>query len=136
VGVVRYVGVLDGSDDTWGIRIPDLPGCHGGGNTAEAAIEDATSAAREWAEHRKAKGLAMPTRRSLDQIIRDGELDVAAAETAVMIPLLLDSGRSVRANLSLDAALLEAIDEAARTRGLTRSAFIASAARDKIMAEG
>jgi predicted RNase H-like HicB family nuclease len=136
VDVVRYIGVLDGSDDTWGIRIPDLPGCHGGGNTAEAAIEDATSAAREWAEHRKAKGLAMPARRSLDQIIRDGELDVAAAETAVMIPLLLDSGRSVRANLSLDAALLEAIDEAARTRGLTRSGFIASAARDKIMAEG
>ena len=134
--MIRYVGVLDGSDDSWGIRIPDLPGCHGGGNTAEAAIENATSAAREWAEHRKAKGLAMPASRSLDQIIRDGELNVGAGETAVMIPLLLDSGRSVRANLSLDAALLEAIDEAARTRGLTRSGFIASAARDKIMAEG
>jgi hypothetical protein len=78
----------------------------------------------------------MPASRSLDQIIRDGELDVGAGETAVMVPLLLDSGRSVRANLSLDAALLEAIDEAARTRGLTRSGFIASAARDKIMAEG
>jgi hypothetical protein len=78
----------------------------------------------------------MPASRPLRQIISDGELDVAAGETAVMIPLLLDSGRPVRANLSLDAALLEAIDEAARARGLTRSAFIASAARDKIMAEG
>ena len=57
-------------------------------------------------------------------------------ETAVMIPLLLDSGRPVRANLSLDAALLAAIDDAARARGLTRSAFIASAAREKIIAEG
>ena len=56
-------------------------------------------------------------------------------KTAVMVPLLRDSGRPVRANLSLDAALLEAIDEAARTRGLTRSAFIASAVRDRIMAE-
>jgi uncharacterized protein (DUF1778 family) len=63
-------------------------------------------------------------------------MDVRAGETAVMIPLLLDSGRPVRANLSLDAALLEAIDSAARARGLTRSAFIASAARQKIMAEG
>lgn len=52
-----------------------------------------------------------------------------------MLPLLRDSGRPVRANLSLDAALLEAIDEAAMARGLTRSAFIASAAREKIMAE-
>jgi hypothetical protein len=78
----------------------------------------------------------VPVARPLRQIISEGELDVAAGETAVMIPLLLDSGRAVRANLSLDAALLAAIDEAAKARGLTRSAFIASAARDKIMAEG
>jgi len=38
-------------------------------------------------------------------------------ETAVMIPLPRDGGRPVRANLSLDAALLEAIDEAARCGG-------------------
>jgi predicted RNase H-like HicB family nuclease len=132
----HYVGILDGSGDTWGVRIPDLPGCHGGGDTAEAAIADAISAAREWAEHRSAKGGVMPASRPVGQIIRDGELDVRAGETAVMIPLLHDSGRSVRANLSLDSALLEAIDEAARARGLTRSAFIASAAREKIMAEG
>ena len=132
----HYVGILDGTGDTWGVRVPDLPGCHGGGDTAEAAIADAISAAREWGEHRNAKGAAMPASRPFSQIIRDGELDVRAGETAVMIPLLLDSGRPVRANLSLDAALLEAIDEAARARGLTRSAFIASAARAKIMAEG
>lgn len=132
----HYVGILDGSGDTWGVRVPDLPGCHGGGDTAEAAITDVVSAAREWAEHRSAKGAAMPASRPLRQIIRDGEMDVRAGETAVMIPLLLDSGRPVRANLSLDAGLLEAIDEAARARGLTRSAFIASAAREKIMAEG
>ncbi|MSP03365.1 MAG: ribbon-helix-helix protein, CopG family [Acetobacteraceae bacterium] len=134
--MVRYVGVLDGSGDCWGVRFPDLPGCHGGGVTADAAIADATSAVRKWAEHRKGKGVPMPVFRSLGQIVRDGELDVAAGETAVMIPLLLDIGRPVRANLSLDAALLEAIDEAARARGLTRSGFIASAAREKIMAEG
>jgi predicted RNase H-like HicB family nuclease len=131
----HYVGILDGSGDTWGVRVPDLPGCHGAGDTAEAAIADAVSAVREWAEHRNAKGAAMPSARLLSQIIRDGELDVQAREVAVMVPLLRDSGRPVRANLSLDAALLEAIDEAARARGLTRSAFIASAAREKIMAE-
>jgi predicted RNase H-like HicB family nuclease len=122
--------------DVWGVRIPDLPGCHGGGDTVEAAIADAVSAAREWAEHRIAKGTAMPASRPLRRIIEDGEMDVQAGETAAMMPPLLDSGRPVRANLSLDAALLEAIDEAARARGLTRSAFIASAARERIMAEG
>ena len=47
-------------------------------------------------------------------------------------PVLVDSGRPVRANLSLDAGLLAAIDAEASRRGLTRSAFIASAAREKI----
>ncbi len=134
--MTHYVGILDGSGETWGVRIPDLPGCHGGGETPEAAITDATSAAREWAEHRNARRSPLPVCRPLSQIIRDGEMDVMANEIAVMIPLLLDRGRVVRANLSLDAALLEAIDTAARNRGLTRSGFIASAAREKIMAEG
>jgi predicted RNase H-like HicB family nuclease len=133
--MTHFVGILDGSGDTWGVRIPDLPGCHGGGQTADAAIADAVSAARDWVEHREAKGFSLPPARSLDQIIRDGLIDVQAGDTAVMIPLLLDSGRSVRANLSLDAALLAAIDHAAKARGLTRSAFIASAVREKILAE-
>jgi hypothetical protein len=38
--------------------------------------------------------------------------------------------------ISLDSGLLAAIDEAAAARGLTRSAFLASAAREKIAAEG
>ena len=48
------------------------------------------------------------------------------------LPLVRDAGRPVKANLSLDAGLLAAIDEAAAARGLTRSAFLASAAREKI----
>jgi predicted RNase H-like HicB family nuclease len=66
--MVHYVGILDGSEDRWGIRIPDLPGSHGVGSTAEAAIEDAISAAREWAEHRKSKGATMPASRPLNQM--------------------------------------------------------------------
>ncbi len=58
--------------------------------------------------------------------------DAAAGEAAVMIPLLIDKGRPVRANISIDEGLLEAIDHEAKRRGLTRSAFLASAAIDKI----
>jgi predicted RNase H-like HicB family nuclease len=83
----HYVGILDGSGDTWGVRVADLPGCHGGGDTAQAAIADAVSAAREWTEHRNGGGAALPAPRTLRQIIRDGELDVLGGETTVMIPL-------------------------------------------------
>jgi predicted RNase H-like HicB family nuclease len=133
--MAHYVGILDGAGGTWGVRVPDLPGCHGGGETAEAAIADAVSAAREWAEHRHAKTRTLPAARGLAQIIADEKADLQPHEMAVMIPVFVESGRPVRANLSLDASLLAAIDEAAKARGLTRSAFVASAAREKIAAE-
>jgi predicted RNase H-like HicB family nuclease len=63
--------------------VPDLPGCHGGGESAEAAVAEVISAAREWAEHRSATGSAMPVPRPLTQIVEAGEM-------AVMIPVLFD----------------------------------------------
>ena len=119
---MNYVGILDGGGRTWGMRIPDLPGCFGGGATAEAAIGDATSAACEWLAHRMAKGGIAPKPRSLAKIISAGELDTASGEAAVVLNIVLDAGRTVRANLTFDAGLLEAIDSEAERRGLTRSA--------------
>jgi predicted RNase H-like HicB family nuclease len=128
--MTQYFGILDGAGDVWGVSIPDLLGCYGGGATAGEALSEAVSAAREWAEHRASKGYELPPVSSLEEIASSLE----PHEAIVSVPVLLDSGRSVRANLSLDAALLEDIDRAAKARGLTRSAFIASAARDNILA--
>lgn len=130
--MTNYVGILDGQGKAWGIRIPDLPGCTGGGATADAAIEDAMSAAREWLAHRAVKGEGIPKARTLAQILKSGELDPASGEAAVIIPVVIDAGRTVRANLTFDAGLLEAIDAEAERRGLTRSAFLASAARERL----
>ena len=130
--MTHYVGVLDGNNDVWGVRIPDLPGCHGGGSTPERAISDAVSAARDWTDAWTAGGRSLPEPRTVAQILTDGEIDTAAGESAVMIPLIIDTGRPVRANLSIDAGLLAAIDAEAARRGLTRSAFLAGAAREKI----
>jgi len=78
--LIRYVSILDGSDDAWAVRIPDLPGCHGRGANPEAAIGDASSAAREWPEHRIARGTASHDARPLGQIIGDGDMDPEAGE--------------------------------------------------------
>ena len=130
--MTHYVGILDGGGDVWGVRVPDLPGSHGGGASPEAAISDAISAAREWAEATLAAGRRPPAARSVADLLTAGESDPAAGESAVMVPLVVDLGRPVRANLSIDAGLLSAIDAEAARRGLTRSAFIAGAAREKI----
>jgi hypothetical protein len=90
------------------------------------------SAARDWIGHREAKGEAPPKPRTIAQISKECEIDTANNEAAVIIPVALDAGRTVRANLTFDAGLLAAIDAEAARRGLTRSAFLASAARKRL----
>jgi metal-responsive CopG/Arc/MetJ family transcriptional regulator len=48
------------------------------------------------------------------------------------VPVVLGAGRTVRTSLTFDAGLLEAVDAEAAKRGLTRSAFLASAARERL----
>jgi predicted RNase H-like HicB family nuclease len=86
--VPHYVGILDGAKDAWGIRVPDVPGCHGGGATREEAIADAISALREFASHQAARGIALDPPRSVQVVIADKltEFDAAAGESVVMIP--------------------------------------------------
>jgi predicted RNase H-like HicB family nuclease len=129
-----YVGIIDESEGNWGVRFPDLPGCYGAGASAADAIRDAASAAREWIEHQIGGAKPLPPARTPAAILASGDIDIAAGEAAVIIPVMIDDGRTVRANLTFDAGLLRAIDVAANQRGLTRSAFLASAAREKIAA--
>lgn len=84
--VTHYVGILDGTGDAWGVRVPDLPGVHGGGVTAKAAISDAISAAREWAASETRKGYAIAAARTVDAVLKSGE--VQDGEATVLIPLL------------------------------------------------
>jgi len=50
----------------------------------------------------------------------------------IRVPLIEDDTRTVRANITMEAGTLAAIDMAAKERGLTRSAFLASCARKEI----
>ncbi len=130
--LINYVGILDGNEDVWGVTLPDLDGCIGAGPTPEEAIANAIKALRIVADHASRNGYKLRAPSSVDEIVRREEINSEAGESIVIIPLLLDAGRTVKANITLDAGLLGAIDAEAKLRGLTRSAFLASAARDKI----
>ena len=60
--------------------------------------------------------------------------ELAKGAFLVRIPFIEDDARVVRANVTFEKGMLDAIDAAARERGLTRSAFLASAARKEIEA--
>ena len=131
---MRYFAVVGGKAGAYGVVVPDLPGCTSAGSTTDEALRNAVEAVRLWVEDAVDDGEALPAPRSVEALRADPEIAAALAEGAALaiVPLLLDAGRAVRVNLSLDAGLLDAIDEAAKAHGLTRSAFLASAAREKI----
>ena len=134
----RYVALVDGKPGAYGVVVPDLPGCTSGGTTIDDALRNAVEAVTLWVEDARADGEKIPPPRTAEKLRSDPEVAAALVDGGVLayVPLVLDAARPVKANLSLDAGLLNAIDEAAERRGLTRSAFLASAAREKIESEG
>jgi predicted RNase H-like HicB family nuclease len=133
----RFVVVIEGKPGAFGLWVPDMPGCTSMGETMDDALKNAQEALRMWAEDAIADGEPVPVPRSFEDIAKDPEVAEELKKGAVLAiaPLLMETGRPVKANLSLDAWLLAAIDDAANARGLTRSAFLSSAAREKIAAE-
>lgn len=129
--MTHYVALVDGSDGAYGVAFPDAPGCTAMGETYEEALRRAVTSLAEW----MADAGEVPQPRSVEALRLDPDVEEQLADGAAfaLVPLLLESGRPVRANLSLDAGLLAAIDSAADAAGLTRSAFLASAARQKIL---
>jgi predicted RNase H-like HicB family nuclease len=130
--MARYFALVDGERGNYGVVVPDLPGCTAMGKTVDEALRNAADAALVWARDALADGEPLPRPTSAEKLRADPEIAKALAEGAALavVPLILDSGRPAKANLSLDTGLLAAIDEAAAAKGLTRSAFIASAARE------
>ena len=129
--MASYVALIDGKTGAYGVWFPDLPGCTAMGATIDEAVANAADAMRDWAEVTLAKGDAIPEPRALEDLLSDPEVAEAIGEGALIqrIPLVRETGRPVKANLSIDAGVLAAIDDEAKRRKLTRSAFIELLAR-------
>mgnify|MGYP000974187350 CR=1 FL=1 len=134
--MTRYIALVDGEDGAYGVVFPDAPGCVAMAASQEEVINDAADALAEWVADELADGRALPAARPVEKLLMDEEVRTALGRGAILasIPLILETGKLARANISLDAGLLANIDEAARNRGVTRSAFLAAAAREKIKA--
>ncbi len=130
-----YVAVIEKDPDSaFGVWFPDMEGCFSAGDTLEQATANAAAALRQHVEALESAGRAVPKARPVDAVMSDRDVRKSVKGGALLfsVPLLADAGRTVRINVSLDKALVDQIDAAAERRGLTRSAFLAQAAREKI----
>ena len=123
---MRYTVLIDGREGAYGVVVPDLPGCTAMGVTIEAALANVAEAMRDWAEVTEDVGGAVPKPRKPEALIEDGDVRKALTDGALLAsaPLVRETGRPAKANLSLDAGILAAIDAEAARQKLTRSAFV------------
>ncbi|WP_106751597.1 type II toxin-antitoxin system HicB family antitoxin [Pannonibacter carbonis] len=132
---MRYVAFLHQDDGPgYGISFPDFPGCVSVGDTVDDAIRNGADALAFHAEGMIEDGEGLPVARDLASILADPALaEWREGAAFAYVPVVIDRGSPRRVNISLDPGLLGALDEAAKSRGMTRSAFIASAAWNEIL---
>lgn len=96
------------------------------GDTIDEALVNVADAMRDWAEFTEEQGRAVAAPRTMEKVTRDPDVAAAISEGALLasVPLIRESGRPVKANLSLDRAVLAAIDAEAKRKKLTRSALV------------
>ncbi len=116
-------------DSAYGIQFPDFPGVFSAADDLDAIIPNAIEALSLYAED---EDLPLPSEHAA--VVSRPDIRAALAEGAwlVQIPLIDVDTAVVRANVTFERGLLRAIDYTAKARGLTRAAFLASAARREI----
>jgi predicted RNase H-like HicB family nuclease len=121
-----YIALIHKDPDScYGVSFPDFPGCISAGDTLEEARVMAVEALAVHLDGMAADGDDVPTPSSLEAVMRD-----ALNRDAVAV--LIDpprTARSVRVNITLPDDLVEQVDRHAEANGLTRSGFLARAAR-------
>ncbi|OBZ97263.1 CopG family transcriptional regulator [Pararhizobium polonicum] len=118
-------------DSAYGVTFPDLPDVFSAADDEDDLTANAVEAIRLWAEDQP-----VPAPSSHDEIMHREDIlsELAAGAFLMRVPFIEDSTRTVRANVTFEKGMLDAIDMTARERGLTRSAFLASCARKEIEA--
>ena len=125
---MNYFAVVDKNPDSaFGIWFPDVEGCFSAADNEQDIIKNAMEALCLHLE-----GTVAPHARGIEEVRTQVAEDLVQGAYLISVPLISQSQRQVRANISMSKSVLDAIDAAAAMRNLTRSAFIAEAALNEI----
>ena len=126
---MHYVAVIDKDPGSaYGVQFPEVPGCFSAADSFEEIVPNAIEALSLFFED----GEPVPPR-GMEAVRDEVAGNIADGAVLMMIPYVQDRKRVVRVNLSLEKGFLDTLDEAARMRGMTRSAFVQKAATREII---
>lgn len=126
--MIVYHAIVHKEDDSaWGVQFPDLPGCFSAADELDNVLANASEAVSLYLE-----GETAPRPSSIEAIRELAADDLANGAFLLAVPYVSSYNRPQRINISIDQGMLDAIDMAAASRKLTRSAFLAEAARNEI----
>ena len=125
--IVYHAIVHKDEDSAWGVHFPDLPGCFSAADDLADVQANASAAVMLYLEGEKA-----PEPSAIEKIREMAADDLAEGAFLLAVPYVYVSNRPQRINISIDRGVLDAIDAAAASRKLTRSAFLTEAARNEI----
>jgi predicted RNase H-like HicB family nuclease len=117
------------ADSDYGVSFPDLPGCITAGVTLDEARAFAAEALALHLEGMAADGEQIPEPSSLEDVMSDAS---HRDGVAILVDPPKTVAKSVRLNITLADDLVELIDRHAEANGLTRSGFLARAARREL----
>jgi predicted RNase H-like HicB family nuclease len=123
---MRYpIAIEPGNEHTtFGVVVPDLPGCFSAGDTLDEAIDNAREAIELWLETVIDDGGAVPEPGTI-AAHQPKEEFAGWIWAVVTVDLAALSDKVERVNITLPSRVLRRIDSAAHAAGESRSGFIA-----------
>lgn len=118
--MARYPALIDGAKGAYGVAFPDLPGVVAMGGTLESAMLNAEAALQDAALEAERDGIAL----SPPSALEDVDVPVGSALSSILLVRAAPARRSVRLNLTLDAAVADIITSEADRRGMSRKRYV------------
>ncbi len=115
---------MGGPKKSWGVVVPDLPGCFSAADSGiDEAIENAKEAIELWIEVALDQGMEIPRLSMITDLQKKKEYRGCIWAVAEVDPALL-SDEIERINITLPKRVLSRLDTKAKKAGETRSGFI------------
>lgn len=124
--IIEYIGLAEKVRKGYSVFFPDFPGLGSAGDNLDTARKNAKEGLIAHIELMIEDSEIIPKPSSLDKIMK---LPEAKDCIPIFISIIAPLGKAQRINITIDRALLNAIDVAATSQHKTRSALLAEAAQ-------